>query len=92
MLRDKRPLYSVQTITTLQLYAPQNLVAPESCQLAAELLSARIVAAQVAVADLRVGTSLGVRHGVRDRGAGEQQSDCGDESGELHGELDATIG
>lgn len=55
-------------------------------------MSAGVVAAQVAVADLRVGTGLRIRHGVRENGAREQQSGCGDDSGELHGDLDAAIG
>ncbi|KFZ23876.1 hypothetical protein V502_01637 [Pseudogymnoascus sp. VKM F-4520 (FW-2644)] len=66
---------------------------PELCHLStAELLSTGVVAAQVAVADLRVGTGLRIRHGVRENGAREQQSGCGDESGELHGDLDEAIG
>ncbi|KFY86553.1 hypothetical protein V500_07553 [Pseudogymnoascus sp. VKM F-4518 (FW-2643)] len=59
---------------------------------AAELLSAGVVAAQVAVADLRVGTGLRIRHGVCENGAREQHSGCGDDSGELHGDLDEAIG
>lgn len=56
---------------------------------AAEVLSARIIAAQVAVADLRVG--LRIRQWVGEGVAREQQSDYGDESGELHGDLGAAI-
>ncbi|KFY24408.1 hypothetical protein V493_05247 [Pseudogymnoascus sp. VKM F-4281 (FW-2241)] len=56
---------------------------------AANIYSASVDAATSAHAKLRVG--LRIRQWVCESGAGEQQSDRGDESGELHGDLDAAI-
>ena len=81
-----KPQQSAQTI-------PLELVYRVVCCLswATKLLTASVVAAHIAVADLRVGTGLCVWHGVRENGAREQQSRCGDEGGELHGDLEALL-